>query len=129
MILSQDGTQPFQSSSDLQSPPFSPPTNGQAGGHMIPHPHQRLSYQISTQPNSSFASHEDLQCNWSESRQSISEAATPREHRHGETGDVIGQTLPQDSYCQAYLDMPVTSKAKALSLRELVRLKNIGKTN
>jgi hypothetical protein len=94
---------------------------------MIPHPHQRLSYQISTQPNSSFASHEDLQCNWSESRQSISEAATPREHRPGETGDVIGQTLPQDSYCQAYLDMPVTSKAKALSLRELVRLKNIGR--
>ena len=46
-----------------------------------------LMFQVSTQPNSSFASHEDLQCTWSESRQSINESATPREIRPGESGD------------------------------------------
>ena len=115
------GSQPFQSTQDDR--PNSPSANHN-GTLSAPHPHQRLSFQVSTQPNSSFASHEDLQCTWSESRQSINESATPRETRPEEcVGPIPMNAAAHDSYYQNYLDIPVTSKAKALSLRERVRKK------
>jgi len=122
------GSHPFQSSSEFHSPPFTPQING----HQHAHPHQRLSYQVSTQPSSSFASHEDLQCNWSESRQSINDGATSRDSRpgdggSGDAGPLMNNPCPE-SYCQSYLDIPVTSKAKALSLRELVSLNILSAT-
>lgn len=104
----------FHSHSELHSPPVSPQTRHHDENQ--PHPNQRLTYQISTQPSSSFASHEDLQCHWSDSRQSINEPPTPRSQ--GPAGDLGPASMPE-TYYQSYMDVPVTSKAKALSLREL----------
>ena len=113
-------SQPFQFPAHEDLP--NSPNSNNFGANSAPHPHQRLSYQVSTQPSSSFASHEDLQCTWSESRQSINESATPRDTRPEEcVGTIPINTAAHDSYYQNYLDIPVTSKAKALSLRELVR--------
>ncbi len=74
---------------------------------------------MSTLPDSSLASHEDLQCHWSDSRPSITDLITPRTH----CGDGSHVGLAQTNECclQVCLDTPVPSKAKALSLRELVR--------
>ncbi len=74
---------------------------------------------MSILPDSSLASHEDLQCHWSDSRPSINDLITPRTNCGD--GNQVGLAQINECCLQNYLDTPVPSKAKALSLRELVR--------